>query len=128
MAGFRRFRGYPGGRRPGNRRGTGYEGERDRGCGGRDAGGAGRDRPVHAPGLDTGMVEEEIPETVDEMIDRLQTSPVAGSFRGKIGDIGDVELQWGLGLGSLMMLAGGLLQILGGLLSVEKSPRQRDGI
>ena len=74
------------------------------------------------------MVEGEVPEAVDEMIDTLQTQPVMGYFRGDISELGNVKLRWGLGLGSAMMLVGGLLQVFGGLISGENKPRAREGI
>ena len=74
------------------------------------------------------MVEEKVPDTVEVMLGTLQTSPVLGHFSGEIEELGNVKLRWGLGLGSLLMLAGGLLQVLGGLVSEGKPGKGEDGI
>jgi hypothetical protein len=62
-------------------------------------------------------LKEEVPETVSAMMDQVSGNPAVGSYQGDLPEIGDARLTWGLGPGCIMIIAAGLLKIVGGLAS-----------
>jgi hypothetical protein len=64
------------------------------------------------------LLDEDVPEAVDDMVESVQSSPLGGRYRGEVAYLGEASLRWGLGIGSIMIIAGGALQLLGGLLLV----------
>ncbi len=62
-------------------------------------------------------LKEEVPETVAAMMDQVSGNPVLGSYQGDLPEIGDAKLSWGLGPGCIMIIAAGVLKIIGGLAS-----------
>jgi len=59
----------------------------------------------------------ELPASVGDMISSVSKNPLGGFYEGDVEDIGTVNLRWGLGPGSFLIVAGGLLKVLGGILS-----------
>ncbi len=70
-------------------------------------------------------LKKEVPETVGAMIEQVSASPAGGSYEGDLGEIGEARLTWGLGVGTMMIVAGGALKIIGGLAS-RKGPSVPD--
>ncbi len=61
-------------------------------------------------------VEGGTPGSVVEMLEEVSYSPAFGSYDGEIPEVGRAKLSWGLGTGTFIILAGGVLKLGGSLI------------
>ncbi|MCP8313771.1 MAG: hypothetical protein H3Z53_05300, partial [archaeon] len=59
----------------------------------------------------------EVPVELTTISNKISSSPIIGSYSGIIGDYGDVQLSWGLGLGSYLLLIAAIVKIVGGIIT-----------
>ncbi|MCP8308434.1 MAG: Vps62-related protein [archaeon] len=59
----------------------------------------------------------EVPVELSTISNQISSSPIIGSYSGVIGDYGFVQLSWGLGLGSYLLLIAAIIKIVGGIIT-----------
>ncbi|MCP8320843.1 MAG: Vps62-related protein [archaeon] len=59
----------------------------------------------------------EVPVELTTISNQISSSPIIGSYSGSIGDYGDVQLSWGLGIGSYLLLIAAIVKIAGGIIT-----------
>jgi len=59
----------------------------------------------------------EVPVELKIISNQISSNPITGSYSGSIGDYGIVQLSWGLGLGSYLLLIAAIVKIVGGIIA-----------